>query len=106
LYRRMTTLQTSNQNRNKPMFHATFLDGVRGVAALSVVWAHSQNVYIQRLDFNTFDLMGTYGYHEKREEEKNTDSAVNKIDHLESCVDLETNISNVPLLSSTNSDNF
>ncbi|CAG8778882.1 2136_t:CDS:2, partial [Racocetra persica] len=123
----MSYPQTSNQNQNKSMFHATFLDGFRGLAALSVLWAHSQAMY-PRLDFNTFDYMGFYGvimffvlsaflltfrsllewekYHEKREEEQKTDSIVVNNDHLESCVDLETNLSNIPLLSSTNSDNI
>ncbi|CAG8824589.1 22882_t:CDS:2, partial [Cetraspora pellucida] len=117
--------QTSNQNQNKPMFHATFLDGIRGVAALSVVYAHSQTVYKQSLTFNTFNKVGTYGvimffvlsaflltlrvlldweqYHEKRKKKKDTDSVVN---HLESGVDLEQNLSNVPLLSATDSDNI
>ncbi|CAG8680164.1 8883_t:CDS:2, partial [Racocetra fulgida] len=121
----MTYPQTSNQNQNKSMFHATFLDGFRGLAALSVLWAHSQAMY-PRLDFNTFDYMGFYGvimffvlsaflltfrslldwekYYEKREEEKKADSVVVNSDHFENFVDLETNLSNIPLLSSTNSD--
>ncbi|CAG8840143.1 19121_t:CDS:1, partial [Cetraspora pellucida] len=107
----MMSSQTSNQN--KPMFHATFLDGIRGLAALSVVYAHSQTHYKQRLAFNTFNKVGTYGvimffvlsaflltlrmlldweqYHEKREKKKDTDSVV--VNHLESGVDLEQNLS-------------
>ncbi|CAG8568793.1 3384_t:CDS:1, partial [Racocetra fulgida] len=103
--------QTSNQNRNKLMFHATFLDGIRGVAALGVVYTHTQNIGKQRLAFKIFDKVGTYGvimffvlsaflltfrtlldweqYREKREEKKNTNS-----DHLESGVDREQNLLN------------
>ncbi|CAG8748800.1 11010_t:CDS:2, partial [Cetraspora pellucida] len=122
----MTSPQSSNQNRNKSLFYATFLDGFRGVAALCVVWAHSQTWYGQRLDFNSFDFLGFYGvimffvlsaflltlrmlldweqYHEKKAK-NNTDSdlvVVNETEHLESDVEFEANFSNVPLLSSTN----
>ncbi|CAG8780996.1 20717_t:CDS:2, partial [Dentiscutata erythropus] len=127
LYKRMKSPPTSNKNQNNSIFHATFLDGFRGVAALCVVYAHTQ-IYNQRLAFRTFDIFGYYGvitffvlsaflltfrtlldwerYHEKREEKKDTNSVVvNRIDHLESGVDLETNLSIIPLLSSTDSDN-
>ncbi|CAG8657758.1 4935_t:CDS:2, partial [Dentiscutata heterogama] len=95
--------------------------------ALGVVYAHTQKMYNQRFAFRTFDYLGSYGvimffvlsaflltlrmlldwerYHEKREEKKNSNSVVvNKIDHLECGEDLEKNLSNVPLLSSTDSD--
>ncbi|CAG8563981.1 12281_t:CDS:2, partial [Cetraspora pellucida] len=82
---------------------------------LCVVWAHTQTIFGQRLDFNSFDYVGFYGvimffvlssflltfrmlldweqYHEKKEKHKN---------HLESDVEFEANFSNVPLLSSMN----
>ncbi|CAG8755640.1 6568_t:CDS:2, partial [Dentiscutata erythropus] len=126
VYIRMRSQPTSNKNQNNSIFHATFLDGIRGAAALGVVYAHCR-FYGQVLAFNTFDIFGYYGvitffvlsaflltfrtlldwerYHEKREETNATNSVVvNRIDHLESSVDLETNLSNVPLLSSTDSD--
>ncbi|CAG8814765.1 27993_t:CDS:2, partial [Racocetra persica] len=85
------------------LFYATFLDGIRGIAALGVVYTHNQTMYDQRLAFNSFDFL----YHEKRKRKKNTDSVViNKIDHSESDVDLEIILSNVPLLSLTDSDNI
>ncbi|CAG8668562.1 4771_t:CDS:2 [Cetraspora pellucida] len=111
----MTSPQISNQKRNKSLFYVTFLDGFRGVAALCVVWAHTQTIFGQRLDFNSFDYVGFYGvimffvlsaflltfrmlldweqYHEKKEKNNN---------YLESDVESEANFSNVPLLSSTN----
>ncbi|CAG8748912.1 13183_t:CDS:1, partial [Cetraspora pellucida] len=57
----MTSPQISNKNQNKSLFYATFLDGFRGVAALCVVWAHTQTMYEQRLDLNSFDFLGFYG---------------------------------------------
>ncbi|CAG8531341.1 22249_t:CDS:2, partial [Racocetra persica] len=102
---------------------------IRGVAALGVVYTHTQNFGKQRLAFRAFDQLGLYGvimffvlsaflltlrslldwekYREKREEKKNTDLVmVNKLVHLESGVGLEPNLSKVPLLSLTDSDNI
>ncbi|CAG8468430.1 10565_t:CDS:2 [Scutellospora calospora] len=113
----------SDRSQNKYRFYAPFLDGFRGVAALGVVYAHSQVHYDQRLAVRIFDSMGAYGvymffvlsaflltfrtlldwerYHEKQEE----NNVVNKVEYLKSCVDLENNLSVVPLLSLTVSDN-
>ncbi|RUS24174.1 hypothetical protein BC938DRAFT_473999 [Jimgerdemannia flammicorona] len=44
-------------------FHAPYLDGIRGLAALSVVYSHSQNLYYQNLFYNTYNMIGQAGVH-------------------------------------------
>ncbi|CAG8807452.1 28756_t:CDS:2, partial [Dentiscutata erythropus] len=39
-------------------FYFKFLDGIRGAAALSVVYSHSQTLYKQVLPFTTFTMLG------------------------------------------------
>ncbi|CAJ0764869.1 6908_t:CDS:2 [Entrophospora sp. SA101] len=42
-------------------FHASFLDGLRGLAALSVVYSHSQNLFKQTLPYYTYNMIGYDG---------------------------------------------
>ncbi|KAF0544244.1 acyltransferase [Gigaspora margarita] len=44
-------------------FHFKFLDGIRGAAALSVVFSHSQTLYKQVLPFTTFTMIGFDAVH-------------------------------------------
>ncbi|RIB04685.1 hypothetical protein C2G38_2283386 [Gigaspora rosea] len=45
----------------QPIFHAAFLDGIRGIAALAIVYEHSQKYYKQSLTFDMFNLAGQLG---------------------------------------------
>ncbi|CAG8564454.1 8124_t:CDS:2, partial [Gigaspora rosea] len=105
----MSSILDSKQNKKK--FHATFLDGIRGIAALSVVHEHSQRTYKLSLPITTFYNSGYLGvrcffvlsaflltyrsmldwerYHENSEDEKHIDKN-----------DLEADLTDVPLLSS------
>lgn len=44
-----------------PSFHAPFLDGLRGAAALGVVYQHSQTLFNQPLGFTTYNQLGYDG---------------------------------------------
>ncbi|CAG8711936.1 20501_t:CDS:2 [Cetraspora pellucida] len=114
----------SKQNQN--IFHAAFLDGIRGVAALCVIYEHSQRFYNQSLPFTTFNYVGYLGvrcffvlsaflltfrsmmdwerYYENTEKYIDTNSK-SKND-LESKIDLEADLTDVPLLSKTDCNNL
>nr|CAG8436155.1 10612_t:CDS:2 [Entrophospora candida] len=51
----------ASKNSRNSTFHASFLDGLRGLAALSVVYSHSQNLFKQKLPYNTYNMIGFDG---------------------------------------------
>ncbi|CAG8488281.1 14266_t:CDS:2 [Dentiscutata erythropus] len=109
--------------QNQKIFHAEFLDGIRGVAALCVVYEHSQRLFNQSLPFTTFDYVGYLGvrcffvlsaflltfrsmldwerYHENIEVEKHIGTDARSRCAYESKIDLEMYLTDVPLLSKT-----
>ncbi|RIB00250.1 hypothetical protein C2G38_2130223, partial [Gigaspora rosea] len=108
-------------SQNQKIFHAVFLDGIRGVAALCVIYEHSQRFYNQSLPFTTFNYVGYLGvrcffvlsaflltfrsmldwerYHENIEDEKYIDTNARNRCVFESKIDLEADLPDVPLLS-------
>ena len=50
-----------SRNKNVDSFRAAFLDGIRGLAALSVVYSHSQNLFDQKLPYTTYNNIGFDG---------------------------------------------
>ncbi|CAJ0768388.1 9483_t:CDS:2 [Entrophospora sp. SA101] len=51
----------ASKNSRNSTFHASFLDGLRGLAALSVVYSHSQTTFKQILPYNTYNMIGFDG---------------------------------------------
>nr|CAG8444059.1 6573_t:CDS:2 [Entrophospora candida] len=51
----------ASKNSRSNAFHASFLDGLRGLAALSVVYSHSQNLFKQTLPYYTYNMIGFDG---------------------------------------------
>src|SRR3954452_4800532 len=51
----------ASKNSRSNAFHASFLDGLRGLAALSVVYSHSQNLFKQTLPYYTYNMIGYDG---------------------------------------------
>ncbi|CAG8469141.1 6960_t:CDS:2 [Gigaspora margarita] len=116
----MSSILDSKQNQKR--FHAAFLDGIRGIAALCVVFEHSQRTYKLSLPITTFYDSGYLGvrcffvlsaflltfrsmldweqYHENIEDEKHIDNNARNRSAFESKIDLEADLTDVPLLSS------